>query len=129
MITRGRRLTRSIALSCLMSISMSMSMSMSMSGCAGTPLRPTPASSPGEALFNGRIHEDVNCYKCHNGDGTGTLRGPNLAKRVPGLTDQEIVRAIEEGPSLMPSFKGKLDATEMQQLVAWLRERFPHAPQ
>jgi mono/diheme cytochrome c family protein len=98
-------------------------------GCAGTPLRPTPASSPGEALFNGRVHEDVNCYKCHNGDGTGTLRGPNLAKKVPGLSDQEIVRAIEEGPSLMPSFKGKLDATEMQQLVAWLRERFPHPPQ
>ncbi len=122
-------ITRSRPLSFVLSGVVPVLASVFLIGCAGTPLRPTPASSPGEALFNGRIHEEVNCYKCHNGDGTGTLRGPNLAKRVPGLTDQEIVRAIEEGPSLMPSFKGKLDATEMQQLVAWLRERFPHAPQ
>ena len=61
-------------------------------------------SSPGEALFNGRVKADVTCYRCHNGDGTGTLRGPTLAERVLELTDEEIVAAIQEGPGFMPSW-------------------------
>ena len=101
---------------------------LAIAGCAGTQLAATPNEPPGEALFNGRVHEDVNCYKCHNGDGTGTMRGPNLAKRVPGLSDQDIAKAIDEGPGLMPSFKGKVTPDEVAQLTAWLRGRFPKAP-
>jgi mono/diheme cytochrome c family protein len=71
----------------------------------------------------------VNCYSCHNGDGTGTWRGPDLTKRVPTLSDAQIVRTIDEGPGLMPAFKGKIDAQETQQVIAWLRERFPHVGQ
>lgn len=100
-----------------------------LASCAGTQLAATPTSPPGEALFNGRVHEDVNCYKCHNGDGIGTMRGPNLAKRVPGLSDQDIAKAIDEGPGLMPSFKGKVTSEESAQIIAWLRQRFPRAPQ
>jgi cytochrome c550 len=100
-----------------------------IAGCAGTQLAAIPNEPPGEALFNGRVHEDVNCYKCHNGDGTGTMRGPNLAKRVPGLSDQEIAKAIDEGPGFMPSFKGKVTPDETAQITAWLRQRFPKAPQ
>jgi cytochrome c551 len=100
-----------------------------LASCAGTQLVATPTSPPGEALFNGRVHEDVNCYKCHNGDGTGTMRGPNLAKRVPGLSDQDIAKAIDDGPGLMPSFKGKISSDETAQIIAWLHQRFPRAPQ
>jgi cytochrome c551 len=100
-----------------------------LAGCAGTQLAATPMSPPGEALFNGRVHEEVNCYKCHNGDGTGTMRGPNLAKRVPVLSDQDIAKAIDDGPGLMPSFKGKVTSDETAQIIAWLHQRFPRAPQ
>jgi len=93
--------------------------------CAGTQVAPDRITSPGEALFNGRTKPDVNCYKCHNGDGTGTWRGPNLAKRVPGLTDPEIAKTILEGPGFMPSFQGKVDAADIQQITLWLRQRFP----
>lgn len=96
-----------------------------IAGCAGRQMPADRISSPGEALFNGRVKADVTCYRCHNGDGTGTLRGPNLAKRVPELTDEEIVTAIQEGPGFMPSFKGKVDDADMKALTAWLRGRFP----
>jgi mono/diheme cytochrome c family protein len=98
---------------------------LGIAGCAGTQTPPERISSPGEALFNGRVKTDVTCYRCHNGDGTGTLRGPSLARRIPKLTDEEIVAAIAEGPGFMPSFKGKLDDAEMKALTAWLRGRFP----
>lgn len=94
-------------------------------GCAGKQTAADRISSTGEALFNGRVKPDVDCYKCHNGDGGGTLRGPDLAKRVPKLTDQQIVEVILEGPSLMPSFRGKVDDADMQAITRWLRERFP----
>jgi mono/diheme cytochrome c family protein len=98
---------------------------LGLAGCAGTQTPSDRISSPGEALFNGRVKPDVTCYRCHNGDGTGTLRGPNLAKRVPNLTDAQIVTTIQEGPGLMPSFKGKVDDADMKALTAWLRGRFP----
>jgi mono/diheme cytochrome c family protein len=98
---------------------------LGIAGCAGRQTPPDRISSPGEALFNGRVKADVTCYRCHNGDGTGTLRGPSLARRIPKLTDEEIVAAIEEGPGFMPSFKGKMDDAELKALTAWLRGRFP----
>ncbi len=113
----------------LFALAVSVVAASTLASCAGTQLAATPTSPPGEALFNGRVHEDVNCYKCHNGDGTGTMRGPNLAKRVPGLSDSDIAKAIDEGPGFMPSFKGKVTPDETAQIIAWLRERFPKAPQ
>jgi hypothetical protein len=48
-----------------------------------------------------------------------------LAKRVPKLTDQQIVATILEGPGLMPSFEGKVDDADMKAITRWLRLRFP----
>ena len=94
-------------------------------GCAGKQTPPDRITSPAEALFNGRTKSEVTCYKCHNGDGTGTLRGPDLSKRVPKLTNEQIVKAIMEGPGLMPSFKGKVTDAEALDLASWLHQRFP----
>jgi mono/diheme cytochrome c family protein len=94
-------------------------------GCAAGTQQPRQAlDTPGALLFNGYTKPDVKCFECHNGDGTGTGRGPNLAERVPKLTDDAIVHAIDEGPGLMPSFKDKLSAAEKRDLVAWLRSKF-----
>lgn len=96
-----------------------------LAACAGTQTPKQQITAPGEALFNGQVRAEVNCYKCHNGDGGGTLRGPNLGKRVPNLTDQDIAGAIAKGPGLMPSFKDKVSDAEVKEIVAWLRTRFP----
>jgi mono/diheme cytochrome c family protein len=99
-----------------------------VTACAGTQVTPDHITSRGEGLFNGRVKADVDCYRCHNGDATGTWRGPNLAKKVPGLSDQKIAETILTGPSLMPSFKGKVDDQDIRDITAWLRERFPKPP-
>lgn len=93
-------------------------------GChTGTALPQQSLDSPGGRLFNGYVKEDVNCFSCHNGDGNGA-NGPNLAERVPKLSDAGILRAIDDGPSYMPSFKDKLTQPEKQEIIAWLRHRF-----
>jgi len=95
--------------------------------CAGTQTPKDRISDPGERLFNGQTVSGIDCYRCHNGDGTGTWRGPDLAKRVPKLSDQSIAMAIHEGPGMMPSYKGKIDDQQIAAITAWLRGRFPGA--
>jgi mono/diheme cytochrome c family protein len=116
---RGPSLLTKRALGCLGALW------LGAAACAGTQVPADKITSQGEALFNGRTKEDVACYKCHNGDGTGTMRGPNLGKRVPNLTDQQIFDAINTGPGLMPEFKDKLTDDEKKQIMGWLRQRFP----
>ncbi len=97
-----------------------------LTACAAGVQSPRAAlgDNPGALLFNGYANPEVNCFHCHNGDGAGSGRGPNLTERIPRLTDDEIVKAINKGPGFMPSFKDKLNDVEKQQLVAWLRSRF-----
>lgn len=95
------------------------------SSCAGIPLPRETLTNPSALLFNGYVKPDVTCYKCHGGDGKGTMRGPNLFKAAPAKTDQEIVDYIKNGKSFMPAFKDKLNDDEITQLLAWVRATFP----
>jgi mono/diheme cytochrome c family protein len=96
--------------------------------CAGTQIPKDKISDPGEMLFNGQVVSDIDCYRCHNGDGTGTWRGANLGERVPLMTDPAIGRTILDGPGMMPSYKGKINDAQIAQITAWLRARFPNKP-
>ncbi len=98
-----------------------------LGSCAGTQIPKDRISDPGQALFNGQTVSGIDCYRCHNGDGTGTWRGPNLAKRVPKLSDKAIAMAIHEGPGMMPSYEGKIGDQQIAAITAWLRGRFPAA--
>jgi mono/diheme cytochrome c family protein len=92
--------------------------------CAtGKALPQQALDSRGGLLFNGYVKTDVKCFGCHNGDASGA-NAPSLATRVPTLTDDAILKAINDGPSYMPSFKDKLTDDEKRSLVAWLRSRF-----
>jgi mono/diheme cytochrome c family protein len=94
-------------------------------GCAGAPLPRENLHQPAALLFNGYANPAANCYHCHGGDGSGTWRGANLAKRVPKLTEAQIREAIMQGKGIMPSFADKLSGSEVDQLVGWLKETFP----
>jgi mono/diheme cytochrome c family protein len=93
--------------------------------CAGKQTPRDKISDPGELIYNGFAVSGVTCYKCHDDTGKGTWRGADLTELVPKMTDQAIVRAINEGPGLMPSYQGKLDDQQMAALTSWLRRRFP----
>ena len=99
------------------------------SACAGVPLPREGLSDPGQILFNGYAKPEVDCYRCHNGDGHGA-RGPDLATRVPGLTDDGIKNTIMDGKGWgMPSFKGKASDQDVAQLASWLRANFGKKPE
>ena len=95
-----------------------------VTACAtGKALPQQALDSRGGLMFNGYVKPDVKCFGCHNGDALGA-NGPSLATRVPALSDEAILKAIDDGPSYMPSFKDKLSDDEKRSLVAWLRSRF-----
>jgi mono/diheme cytochrome c family protein len=96
--------------------------------CAGVQVPKEKLQDPGALLFNGYTRPDIDCYHCHNGDGTGTVRGPNLAKEVPTMSDAQITHIIREGAGIMPAFKDKLSPDEFTQIVAWLHNSFPAQP-
>jgi len=71
-------------------------------GChTGHALPPETLDSPAARLFNGYSKPNVKCYSCHNGDGHGA-NGPNLSERVPKLSDEGLLSAINEGRAICP---------------------------
>jgi mono/diheme cytochrome c family protein len=77
------------------------------------------SSGPGYDVYLG------NCARCHGQDGQGGV-GPKLAggavvKAFPNPADQ--IRLVEDGEGTMPSFKGDLSPTEIQEVVDYTRTR------
>lgn len=99
-------------------------LSVALLSCAGKQTPRDQITDPGELIFNGLAVSGVDCYKCHGGDGTGTWRGANLVKMVPTMSEEAITKTINEGPGMMPAFKGKLTPEEMASLTKWLHGRF-----
>ncbi|HKO97162.1 MAG TPA: cytochrome c [Pyrinomonadaceae bacterium] len=89
---------------------------------------PTNNPTPSEAFANFQKH----CASCH-GDGDAgvvkvnekTLRVPSLRKgHALGHTDEELEKQIAEGKDEMPAFKDKLSASEISDLVRYIRREF-----
>lgn len=98
------------------------------SACAGIPLPRESLSDPGALLYNGYTSPKVDCFRCHNGDGTGVW-GPSLVKRVPRLKAEKLATVIRQGPGSMPKYEADvLSDAELQQLVDWLKGSFVGAP-
>jgi mono/diheme cytochrome c family protein len=94
-------------------------------GCmAGVQLAKEQVQHPGQLLFNGYVQPEVDCYVCHNGDGRGSGRGPDLSARVANLPDEAILKVIDRGAAFMPAYRGRASPEEQAQLVAWLRSAF-----
>ena len=83
---------------------------------ANEPGSGSSGGSPGQQLFA------ENCATCHGADGQGAV-GPQLAgtvtKRFPNVDDQ--IALVTNGTGGMPSFKDKLTAKEIQEVVEYTR--------
>jgi mono/diheme cytochrome c family protein len=99
------------------------------SGCASTrPLAVQQANYPADKVdAHGLFIE--NCVGCHGQNGRahtfhGWLVGAqNLtdAKFQANTTDEEIIKAIKTGPSVMPAFEKKLSSSEIDALATYVR--------
>jgi mono/diheme cytochrome c family protein len=92
-----------------------------------------PSSQPVDApgLERGRERFELFCGPCHGLTGhAGTQVGENMQLRPPpslheprivALPDDDILRAIEQGYGLMPSYARALNETERRQVAAYVR--------
>ena len=100
-----------------------------ISGCASTrPLAAQQANYPTDKVDAHGLFVE-NCAVCHGENGRahtfhGWLVGAqNLtdAKFQSDTTDEEIIKAIKTGPSVMPAFGKKLSPSEIDALAKYVR--------
>lgn len=102
--------------------------SLLLIGCGGKakeqPAAQTQANSDlGEQLYMGQAKPDVNCAKCHEGG-----QGPELSERINSLTDEEILKVMENGKVNMPAFGAVLVEKERIAILGCLRAKFHDGP-
>jgi mono/diheme cytochrome c family protein len=72
-------------------------------------------------MFNAYAEPKVGCYRCHNGDATGTSWGPDLSTEVRSLSDEDVQQVVANGHGGMPAHKDKLTREHVATILAWLR--------
>ena len=101
------------------------------SRASASPAAPSPAASVDE-FATARANYQKHCEACHGPDATGgTVKVDNKQIKVPSLkaehalkhTDDKITKMITNGEEEMPSFKDKLSAQEIQDMVRYVRKQ------
>jgi cbb3-type cytochrome c oxidase subunit III len=78
------------------------------------------SAAPGNVGTNGQAIFKANCASCHTlaaAGATGTV-GPNLDQLKPAMA--VVVRQVTNGGSIMPAFKGKLSAAQIQAVAKYV---------
>lgn len=95
-------------------------------------VKPLPAdlinSDDPQIQKGAQLVHDKGCLYCHNIDGHGGFRGPELTYIGDRLNRGELVIRITNGGYNMPSFAASLSAEEMQQIVDFLLTRTEPKP-
>jgi len=94
---------------------------------------PAPAASPVDEFATAHANYQKHCEGCHGETGEGGLvKVENKRIKVPSLkadhalkhTDEQITKMITNGEEEMPSFKDKMSAQEISDLVKYVRKHF-----
>lgn len=89
----------------------------------------TPAmAQKGNAANGAKVFADK-CEKCHDKDGSGdtvfgkALKAADLRSDVAQkLSDADIYNQIDKGKGNMPPFGGSLDKSQIEDLIAYVRQ-------
>jgi cbb3-type cytochrome c oxidase subunit III len=88
----------------------------SVAGAGGYAPAPGSVGTNGEAIFK------ANCSSCHTlaaAGATGTV-GPNLDQLAAKLTLAIVVHQVTNGGAVMPPFKGRLSAAQIQAVAKYV---------
>jgi len=94
---------------------------------------PANAASPVDEFATARANYQKNCEGCHGETGEGGLvKVENKRIKVPSLkadhaikhTNEQITKMITNGEEEMPSFKDKMSAAEISEMVKYVRKHF-----
>ena len=100
------------------------------SRAAASPAAPSPVASVDE-FAAAKANYAKHCEACHGPEATGGLvKVDNKQIKVPSLksehaikhTDDQITKMITNGEEEMPSFKDKMSAQEIQDMVRYVRK-------
>lgn len=102
---------------------------------AASPAAPASASpdAPADEFATARANFTKHCEACHGPTGEGGLvKTPEKQLKVPSLKaphaarhpDDELIKIVTNGEEDMPSFKEKLSAEEITEMVRFVRKNF-----
>jgi mono/diheme cytochrome c family protein len=97
---------------------------------SASPAAPAPTASVDE-FATARANYKKNCEACHGPEATGGLvKVEKKQIKVPSLkaehalkhTDEQLTKMITNGEEDMPSFKSKMSAQEISEMVRFIRK-------
>jgi len=96
---------------------------------AAQPIAPSALLTSDPGIQQGaKVFFNKGCIYCHEIEGNGGQRGPNLSRVGDRLTEDQLIIRINNGGHNMPAFAGRITHDELAALVAFLKSRRAGSP-